>query len=169
MRSASRTTCARPEAAACCQTYPAATLSCWQMMCDVVQEILLITQSQIVLIICRPRYGVCWYNIPFACLVTWIMSIAGGRGDSPPHQPHHPHSQQHPHSTRWRGRHSTEGTSANTHHAPTPTTSYSSFSSGLPRPLELPPLPMKLPPKHLYTCTVGRNRSQARYVRPICA
>ncbi|KAL0043722.1 hypothetical protein WJX82_000124 [Trebouxia sp. C0006] len=90
-------------------------------------------------------------------------STSGGRGDSPPHQPHHPHSQQHPHSTRWRGRHSTEGTSANTHHAPTPTTSYSSFSSGLPRPLELPPLPMKLPPKHLYTCTVGRNRSQARF------
>ena len=27
---------------------------------------------------------------------------------------------------------------------------------------EAPPLPLKLPPKHLFTCTVGRNRSQAR-------
>lgn len=25
-----------------------------------------------------------------------------------------------------------------------------------------PPVPMKLPPEHLFTCTVGRNRSQAR-------
>ena len=25
--------------------------------------------------------------------------------------------------------------------------------------------PLDLPPKHLYTCTVGRNRSQARYCR----
>ncbi len=32
------------------------------------------------------------------------------------------------------------------------------------RPLsqEAAPLPLKLPPKHLFTCTVGRNRSQAR-------
>ena len=26
------------------------------------------------------------------------------------------------------------------------------------------PISVKLPPKHLYTCTVGRNRSQARWV-----
>ncbi len=29
-----------------------------------------------------------------------------------------------------------------------------------------PPLPLKLPPEHLFTCTVGRNRSQARCARP---
>ena len=29
------------------------------------------------------------------------------------------------------------------------------------------PISVKLPPKHLYTCTVGRNRSQARWV-PCC-
>ena len=27
---------------------------------------------------------------------------------------------------------------------------------------DMTPLPLKLPPKHLFTCTVGRNRSQAR-------
>ncbi|BDA46931.1 probable alpha,alpha-trehalose-phosphate synthase [UDP-for [Coccomyxa sp. Obi] len=26
-----------------------------------------------------------------------------------------------------------------------------------------PPVPLRLPPEHLFTCTVGRNRSQARY------
>ncbi len=102
--------------------------------------------------------------------MTCCTCAAGNRADTPPHQqPQQQHQHQHPHSTRWRGRHSTEGTATSasrSHHAPTPTTSYSSFSSGVPRPLELPPLPLKLPPKHLYTCTVGRNRSQARCVLP---
>lgn len=101
---------------------------------------------------------------------------AGIKGDSPSQSqqqgrqpPPMQQQQQHSQSARWRGRPSGESSSTTgapgstpQHHAPAPTHSYSSFSSGLPRPLELPPLPLKLPPKHLYTCTVGRNRSQAR-------
>ncbi|KAL3135793.1 Trehalose-6-P synthase/phosphatase complex synthase subunit [Trebouxia sp. C0010 RCD-2024] len=104
-------------------------------------------------------------------------SNIGIKGDSPAHSqqqgrqpPPMQQQQQHSQSARWRGRPSAESSSTTGppsstphHHAPAPTHSYSSFSSGLPRPLELPPLPLKLPPKHLYTCTVGRNRSQARF------
>lgn len=40
---------------------------------------------------------------------------------------------------------------------------HSSGSLSLDKP---PPVPLQLPPEHLFTCTVGRNRSQARWVVP---
>ena len=133
----------------------------------------------------RPNGRIVMY-VSMVMLSMWRISqpFAGPASHTNHPQPHTQQQRQQQAGVRLRGRKSDEAqpssaagprgrasddthvpsgsASPSTHQHPGHAPGHSSFSSGLPRPVELPPLPLKLPPKHLYTCTVGRNRSQAR-------